>query len=53
MPQEKLFKFVFKKTKARTACLYEYTGTWQDLEMYFPGCVIVNKEEVFEEDFAF
>lgn len=45
-----MFIFQFKVSKAKNAILKEFTGTWQELEMYFPNAIIVNQIPVEEEE---
>lgn len=47
---QQYYKFQFKKNKAKTAKLFKYTGTWEELEMYYPGCVIVSYIQIDESD---
>ena len=45
-----MFTFQFKMSKSKNAVLKEFTGTWQELEMYFPCAIIVNRIPVQEEE---
>ena len=50
--KNQILKFVFKMKKAKNAIIKEFTGTWADMEMYFPGAIIVNTTYVDELDLA-
>jgi len=45
-----IFKFQFKTTKSKNSLLKEFTGTWQEMDMYFPCAIIVNHIPVQEEE---
>ena len=50
--EKEILKFVFKMKKAKNAIIKEFTGTWADMEMYFPGAIIVNTTYVDELELA-
>lgn len=47
---EKQFKFQFKNSRAKNSPLREFTGTWQEMEMYYPGTIVVTVTPVEEQE---
>lgn len=47
---EKIFKFSFKRSIRTSSPLLEYTGTWSEMEMYYPNVLISNIVPVEEEE---
>lgn len=45
-----IFKFQFKTTKSKNSLLKEFTGTWQELDMYYPSVIIATVTPVEEEE---
>ena len=39
----------FKATKVKYSPLREFTGTWEDFEMYFPDAIILSVKDYYDE----
>ena len=49
----KIYQFKFKKTRSRNAIPFEYTGTWAEFEMYYPGALIISCVLIPEEELEY